>query len=364
MSAPNRIAAVETLIVSLPLERPVVTPIHNISAVDNVLVTVRTDTGLSGISYLWTFGVERARILAAMVEDLGRSIVGLDALERSAIWTQLAGSINFLGRAGIAMFGLSALDIALWDIGGKAIGLPLWRLLGGTARPVPCYAGGLFLSDGIDAIVTEARGYLARGFSAMKMRAGAKDWRDDVARVEAVRDAIGPATLLMVDVVQGWTPEQAIRMGRELARFDLHWIEDPVLYDDVEGLARVAAALDVPIVAGENDYGKLAFRRLIEGRAVDIAMADLQRVGGITEWMKVASLAEAWSTPIVPHVFHEISAHLMAATPNCLHAEYVPWWDLLFEERVPVVNGTITPPSGPGLGLAFNETTIDKHRVA
>jgi L-alanine-DL-glutamate epimerase-like enolase superfamily enzyme len=153
-------------------------------------------------------------------------------------------------------------------------------------------------------------------------------------------------------------------MGRELSRFDLHWIEDPVLYEDVEVLAKVAAALDVPIVAGENDYGKLAFRRLIEARAVDIAMVDLQRVGGITEWMKVASLAEAWSMPIVPHVFHEISAHLMAATPNSGHAEYVPWWDPLFEAPVPVVNGTITLSADPGLGLAFNEATIDKYRVA
>jgi L-alanine-DL-glutamate epimerase-like enolase superfamily enzyme len=363
MSSPIRIAAIETVIVSLPLERPVVTPIHNIATVDNILVTMRTDAGLSGISYLWTFGVERARILAAMVEDLGRSVVGLDALERSLIWTKLAGSINFLGRAGIGMFGLSALDIALWDIGAKAAGLPLWRLLGGAARPLPCYAGGLFLSDGIDTIVAEAQDYLVRGFTAVKMRAGAKDWRDDIARIEAVRDAVGPSTLLMVDVVQGWTPEQAIRMGRELSRFDLHWLEDPVLYDDVEALAKVAAALDVPIVAGENDYGKLAFRRLIEGRAVDIAMADLQRVGGITEWMKVASLAEAWSMPIVPHVFHEISAHLMAATPNSGHAEYVPWWDLLFEVPVPVVKGTITPSTDPGLGLAFNEATIDKYRV-
>jgi len=363
MNTAIRVTGVETVIVSVPLDRPVITPIHRITTIDNVLVTVRTDAGLSGIAYLWTFGVERAKVLAAMVADLGGSIAGQSAVERSRIWATLAGDINFLGRAGVAMFALSALDIALWDIAGKAEGLPVWRLLGGAARPLPCYAGGLFLSDSLDAIVAEARGYLARGFTAMKMRTGAKDWRDDIARVEAVRDAIGPSTVLMVDVVQGWTPEQAIRMGRELHRFDLYWIEDPVVFDDIAGMARVAAELDVPIAAGENDYGKLGFRRLIEAKAIDIAMADLQRVGGITEWMKVAALAEAWSIPIVPHVFHEISSHLMAATPNCLHAEYVPWWDLLFEVPVPIVNGTITPPSGPGLGLAFNEAMIDKYRV-
>jgi L-alanine-DL-glutamate epimerase-like enolase superfamily enzyme len=363
MDVAMNIVDLDTALVSVPLQRPVITPIHRITTIDNVLVTLRTDSGLDGLAYLWTFGPQRARVLEAMVQDLFRLVRGRDARERAVLWAEMAGDINFLGRSGVAMFALSALDVALWDIAGKAADAPLWRLLGGIHRPCPVYAGGLFLSDSIDQIVAEARGYIARGFTAMKMRAGAKDWRDDIARVEAVRAAIGPDIKLMVDVVQGWTAEEAIRMGRELGKFNLGWIEDPVQFDDVEGLAKVVAALDTPIAAGENDYGKRDFRRLIQAGAIDVAMPDIQRVGGVTEWLKVAALAEAWNMPIAPHVFHEISVHLMAAIPNGLYAEHVPWWDVLFESPLEVKDGTLMPPSGPGLGLRFNEVIVDRYRV-
>jgi L-alanine-DL-glutamate epimerase-like enolase superfamily enzyme len=357
-----RVDRIETAVVSLPLERPVVTPIHNITTIDCVLVTVSTDSGLSGISYLWAFGPSRARVLAAMVQDLAGLVHGSDPLATEATWQRLWSDTNFLGHAGVSMLGISAIDTALWDIKGKALGQPLYRLLGGTKRAVPAYAGGLFLSDSIDAIVAEAKSYVARGFRAMKMRAGAKSEREDIARVEAVRAAIGPTVTLMVDVVQGWTAEQAIRMGRALSRFDLFWIEDPVLFDDIEGLARIAAALDTPIAAGENDYSKFGFARLIEARAADYPMPDLQRVGGVTEWMKVAAMAAAARLPVVPHVFHEISVHLAAAAPNASYLEYVPWWDKLFRETVKIVDGAATPPDRAGLGLEFDWDAVEPHR--
>src|SRR6185437_2969976 len=290
-------------ILSVPLERPIATPVHRIETVDNVLVTVTTADGLQGLSYLWAFGPPRARALAALVDDLARIVIGRDALERATIWRDLWHEASFLGRAGAVLFALSALDIALWDIAGKHANQPLWRLLGGTRRPIPAYAGGLFLSDPLDAIVAEARGFVASGFRAIKMRTGARRMQDDIERVAAVREAIGPDVTLMVDAVQGWTPEKAISVGREIARFDLTWIEDPVAFDDIAGMARVAAALDAPVTAGENNYALAGFRDLIRAGAIDIAMADLQRVGGITEWMRVAALAQAFSMQIVPHTF-------------------------------------------------------------
>src|SRR5262249_41148810 len=220
-----RIEAIDTCVVSLPLDRPAVTPIHHITTIDCVLVTAKTDGGLSGIGYLWTFGPPRARTLEAMVRDLAQLVRGADPLETEAVWRRMWNDTNFLGHAGVSMLGISAIDTALWDIKGKALGQPLYRLLGGMRRPLPVYAGGLFLSDPIDAIVAEAKGYVARGFRAMKMRTGAKSEREDIARVEAVRAAIGPDVILMVDVVQGWTVEQAIRMGRALAPYNLFWIE-------------------------------------------------------------------------------------------------------------------------------------------
>ena len=364
MSTPGtRVRAVRTVLVSVPLERPIRTPIHHITTVDNVLLTLETDSGIEGLGYLWTFGPARARALAALVHDLERLVVGRDAMERVAIWDAMWRDANFLGRTGAVMLAIAGLDMALWDIAGKQFGAPLWRLLGGTRRPVQAYAGGMFLSDPVDAIVAEARGYLDRGFRAIKMRCGAKRWTEDVARVEAVRAAIGPDITLMVDVVQGWTPDQAIRVGREIERFDLAWIEDPVVFDDLAGMARVAAALATPIAAGENNYALGGFRDLIGAGAIDIAMADLQRVGGITEWLRVAALAQAHAMPIVPHTFHETSMHLLAAVPNAGLLEYVPWWEVLLEAPPVLQEGAFLPPDTPGLGYCFNAASIDRYRI-
>ncbi|MGE3928134.1 MAG: mandelate racemase/muconate lactonizing enzyme family protein, partial [Lautropia sp.] len=182
-------------------------------------------------------------------------------------------------------------------------------------------------------------------------------------RVGAIRDAIGPDVTLLVVVVQGWSPAQAIRAGRELARFDLTWIEDPVAFDDLAGFAEVAAGLDIPVCGGENDYGLTGFARLLDGGCVDIVMPDLQRVGGVSEWMRVAALADARRLRVTPHVFPEISVHLAAAVPNGFWLEYVPWWDVLFERVPALADGCLSPPDAPGLGLAFAWDRIDGMRV-
>ncbi len=359
-----RIANVSTRIISVPLERPIRTPIHYIVNVDNVLVELHTDEGVTGIAYLWCFGVQRAKALAALVHDMASLVGGMDAIARNIVYARMEREANFLGKVGAVTIAMSAIDTALWDIAGKALNRPVWQLLGGESRSIPVYAGGLFLSDSIDMIVAEAKAYAASGFRAIKMRCGATDWREDIARVEAVRDAVGPDFKLLVDVVQGWTVDRAIQVGRALERFNLAYIEDPVAFDDLEGMAHIAAVLDTPIAAGENDYGLRGFRRLLEGNVVDIPMIDLQRVGGISAWMQVAAMASAWGKPVVPHVFPEISIHLLAATPSALFLEYVPWWEVLFVETPKLVDGGMRPLDSPGLGLAFNSDAIERFRIA
>lgn len=359
-----RIARVDTALVRLPLDSPVITPLHHIEAVDTLLVTVVPDEGPAGIAWLWCFGTPRARAIDALVRDLAGFALGSDPRETATLWARLWREANFLGRSGAVMLAQSALDVACWDVKARLLGEPLWRLLGGTRRPVPAYAGGLFLNDPLEAIVAEARRYVAQGFRAIKMRTGAPRLADDVERVGAVRDAIGPEVALMVDVVQGWTPDAAIRAGRALEPFGLSWIEDPVAFDDHAGLARVAAALDTPVCAGENDYGLTGFQRLIRGGCIDLAMPDLQRVGGVSEWMRVAALADAARLEVTPHVFHEVSVHLMSAIPNGRWLEVVPWWDRLFVEPARLVDGAMTAPDAPGLGLAFDWDALDALRIA
>jgi L-alanine-DL-glutamate epimerase-like enolase superfamily enzyme len=359
MRPPLHITKLRSHIVSVPLPRPVITPIHTIPAVDNVLIELETDEGIVGLSYLWCFGLHKARALQSLVHDLAALIEGMDPFTRERINAHMWRETNFLGRTGASMFAISAIDTALWDIAGKALDAPVWKLLGGEDRPIPAYAGGLFLSDPIDSIVKEAVGYSAAGFRAIKMRCGSEDWRDDIARVEAVRSVIGPDITLMVDVVQGWTVERAIRLGKALEPYGLYYIEDPIAFDDIEGMAQIAAALDTPIAAGENDYGRFGFRRLIEHKAIDIPMIDLQRVGGISEWMKVAALAGAWQLRVVPHVFYEICVHLLAATPSAPFLEYVPWWEVLFKGLPKLENGAFRPTSAPGLGLSFDYDAVE-----
>lgn len=354
-----RIDRLRTRLVSLPVQPPIRTPIHHIEAVDNVLVEIRTDAGLEGIAYLWCFGLERARALESLVHDLFSHVRGMDALSREAVWARLWNEMNFLGRTGAAMIAASAIDTALWDIAGKAAGQPVWKLLGGTDAPLRAYAGGFFLSSSLAEIAAEARQRVGEGFTAIKMRCGAKDWREDVARVETVRDAVGPGVDILIDVVQGWSVDRALHLGRELARFDIVYIEDPIAFDDIDGMAQIAAALDIPIAAGENDYGRAGFRRLFEAKAIDIAMIDLQRAGGISEWMKIAAMAGAFRMPVVPHVFHEISVHMLAATPGAMYVEYMSWWEPLFRERLALADGCLRPPAAPGLGLGFDLDAIE-----
>jgi L-alanine-DL-glutamate epimerase-like enolase superfamily enzyme len=359
-----RITDVSTRIISVPLERPIRTPIHYIVNVDNVLVELHTDEGVTGIAYLWCFGVHRAKALAALVEDMVSLVSGMDAFARNVVYARMEREANFLGKVGAVTIAMSAVDTALWDIAGKALKQPVWQLLGGESRSIPVYAGGLFLSDSLDVIVAEAKDYVAAGYTAIKMRCGATDWHDDITRVGAVRDVVGPDFKLMVDVVQGWTVDRAIKVGRELERFNLVYIEDPVVFDDLDGMAHIAATLDTPIAAGENDYGLRGFRRLLEGNVVDIPMMDLQRVGGISAWMQVAAMARAWGKPVVPHVFPEISIHMLAATPSALFLEYVAWWEILFVETPKLVDGGMRPSDAPGLGLAFDFDAVERFRVA
>lgn len=359
-----RTSAVEVAIVSLPLARPVITPIHRIESIDNVLVTARTDEGIDGVAYLWCFGAARAQVLAAAVRDLGACVVGADPRQTVRLWDRMWREANFFGRAGVVMFALSALDVALWDIRARQAGMPLWRLLGGAPDPVPVYANGLFLSDPLEDIVAEARRYAAQGFRAVKMRTGAAREAEDIERVAAVREALGPEVAIMIDVVQGWDVERAIRVGRALERYGIAWLEDPVAFDDHAGMARVAAALDVPLCAGENDYARTGFRRLLEQRSIDIALADLQRVGGITEWLRVADLAEAAGVRTTSHVFHEISVHLMAARPSPWWTEWMQWWEPLFRETPALADGCLVPPERPGLGIEFDWDRVDRFRLA
>ncbi|MBV9758785.1 MAG: mandelate racemase/muconate lactonizing enzyme family protein [Alphaproteobacteria bacterium] len=332
-----------------------------------VTVRMQTDAGIEGIG-LTLWGGAMTGALRTAIDELGALIIGEDPLRIEAIIAKLrAAAGNDCGPAGIFLLALAAIDTALWDIKGKALQQPLWKLLGGHRNRVPAYASGSLrrgLTD--DQAATAARRLLDKGFREMKTQMalpGDPSPADELRRVRVVRDAIGPDIKLMCDINQRWRPEQAIDIGKRAEDVGLFWLEDVTACDDYQGLARVTAALSTPIAGGEYVWGITPFRQMIEARSVDIVMIDLARVGGVTPWLKVAGMAEAFNLPVVSHVIPEFHAHLIAAVPNGLTVEYMPWMLKLFEETPRLDHGELVLSEKPGFGLKFDEAAVQSFRV-
>jgi L-alanine-DL-glutamate epimerase-like enolase superfamily enzyme len=354
-----KVLKVETEAVLVTLPAPIGSALGPIRDFGCVLITVRTDEGLTGENLIFTLNNRRTAVLRQMVDELADLIIGRDPGHIANFWARAWKDINFLGHKGVPVVGISALDGALWDLAGKAAGLPLYRMLGGAQDRVPVYhSGGLWLSLAIDELVEEAGRFVAEGFGAMKMRLGHADPKEDMARVRAVRQAIGPKITLMADANQGLNEAQAIRLGRMLEEFDLFWFEEPLPAWDLEGLARVSAALDTPIASGETEYTRYGFRRMLELRSADILMPDMQRVGGLSEFMRVGHMAESHDVAVSSHLFPETSIQALGALSNAVFLEYMPWFSPLYNERLSFADGCAIVPERPGCGFTFNRDYI------
>ena len=332
-----------------------------------VTLRLRTDSGIEGIGITF-YGGRMTGSLRVAVEELAELTIGEDPLRIEKIVAKLrAGTGDSCGPGGIFTLALAAIDIALWDIKGKALDQPLWKLLGGHRDRVATYASGSLrrgLSD--DQAQRAAQILVRKGFRQMKTQMalpGNPTPAEEVRRVRSVREAIGPDIDLMCDINQRWRPEQAIAIGSQVEDVRLFWLEDVTAADDYAGLARVTAALKTPVAGGEYVWGIVPFRHMIEARSVDIVMVDICRAGGVTQWMKIAGMAEAFNLPIVSHVMPEILLHLVAACPNGLTVEYMPWMLALYEETPAIEDGLLMLPDKPGLGLTFDEKAIAAFKV-
>lgn len=354
-----KVTRVETRTVTLKLDQPIGSALGQLHSFGCILVFVHCDSGIVGENLIFTLNARRTPVLRTMIEELGDLIIGRDAGHIANFWARAWKDINFLGHKGVPVVGISALDGALWDALGKASKLPLYRILGGAADRVPAYhSGGLWLSSSDKELVAEAERFAAAGFKAMKMRLGSPDPATDLARVAAVREAIGPKIKLMADANQGLNESQAIRLGRALEEFDLTWFEEPLPAWDLDGLARVAAALDTPIASGETEYTRYGFRRMLELRSADVLMPDLQRVGGVSEFMRVGHMAESYDIPVSSHLFPETSLQVLGALSNTIYLEYMPWFSKLYNETIEFADGQAIVPERPGWGFTFNQDYV------
>jgi L-alanine-DL-glutamate epimerase-like enolase superfamily enzyme len=310
-------------------------------------VLIETSEGVSGRSAIFFGrGDQSPAVLAQLINDmLAPAVVGADAFMIRGIRDSLWKLTDYHGTLGLALFGIAGIDIALWDAVGRALGQPVWRLLGGHRDRVPAYAMVGWLNYDLETLRRVATRAMEQGFLGVKIKVGAPTLSEDVERIEAVRAVIGPERLLMVDANQAFSAHEALRRGRIYQELGCYWFEEPLRADDTSGLAELARALDIPIATGENSYGKRQFRALFEQRAVDIVQPDLRRAGGLTECLEIGLMAEAFN---LPYASHGGGAHLhvLAALPNTLFMES----GLLpegAEQRL--VDGCYLLPEEPGL---------------
>ena len=319
-----------------------------------VLVEARTDQGVVGESFAFTLNGARLRAFDEKIRGLGEFVVGRDPHDTEAIWHDLWREVNPTGHKGVTVSAMSTIDVACWDAVGRAAELPLYKLFGGCRDRVDTYASsGLWLSTPTESLGAEANAFVAAGFRAVKLRIGSKTIDADVARVRAVREAVGPDVGLLVDANQAFNAKHAIALARQLEPFRLVWFEEPVLTHDVRGSAEVRAATTIPIATGETEYSRYGIRDLLTGQAGDILMPDLQRVGGYSEFNKAAATAASFDVPISTHFFTEHSLAVAGSTQNCLSVEHVDWFAPLFNEELEVVDGQLLIPDRPGTGFTF-----------
>jgi len=359
-----KITHVHTQIVRLPADEPLAGgPVSAGATRDFVALKVGTDDGIEGIGVTF-FGGALTGALRAAVDALGALAIGEDPLKHEAIVSKLRTAGN-CGPGGIFTLALSAIDIALWDIKGKALNQPLSKLVGGNRERVPTYASGALMRDfSLDHVARAGQRLVEKGFRQMKMQLalpGEPSPEREVERARVIREAIGETIDLMCDINQRWDVRQAISIGKRIEQYHLFWLEDVVAHDDYPGMARVAGALATPVAGGEYVYGLAPFRHMLEARSVDIVMIDLVRAGGITQWLKIAGMAEAFNLPVVSHLLPEIHVHLVAAIAHGLTVEYMPWSAKLFEEVPVPTKGELTVPDKPGLGLKFDQAVIKRY---
>ena len=381
-----KITALDTYCLSAPLPQVVRTSTHAISRVNELIVTLTTDAGHVGIGeghgpFMIQGGSEGLRGVSEIVQAITPLVVGQDPFESERIWqdvfaltyTNVRGIPPLARQQRALVTAMSAIDIALWDLKGKAIGRPVWALLGGALRRrVPAYVTGFYYRDGetTDDLVREAAMYVEQGYRTVKAKVGGLSPQADAERIGVIRKAVGKDVAIMLDANQGWNLPTAVEAAKRCAVHDIFWLEDPMpWFDERQTLARLKAETDIPIAAGETEYTPFGLRTMLAEGLVDYLIIDSTWAGGLTTWRKAAVMAELHQIPMAAHHDPQIHVHAVAASPTGFILESFadatrdPLWFELFRERPAVVDGFMTVPEAPGLGLELRNDTLEKYGV-
>ena len=367
----TKISAVRARSISIPLDHATSLSSRLVTERHYGIVEVVCDDGHKGIGFCYV-GSAGGNLFAQAVDGLLAPIlIGQDPYRVEGLWAAMYQEALLQGRAGTVMRAISTLDTAIWDRNARAAGLPLYKFLGAFTDRVAAYAsGGYFLEGKTPAkLADEMAGYVAQGYTAVKMKIGKMDLRGEEARIAAVRERIGPDPILMLDANNAWSDvPTALRFARMYEKYNPYFIEEPFSPDDINGHARLAELTPVPIATGEIEVGRWRFAELLEKKAALILQTDACVCGGVTEFRRIAAMAAGYGVTLCPHWFHDLHAHLVASTPNALYVEYFPDDQVLNFRRlvgtqIEVKNGFIDMSQRPGIGFDFDKAAVDRYAM-
>ncbi len=357
-----KIVSIDSCLLTVPTPQPISLEFaqHKL-----VIADILTDAGIRGLGYSLVFGGGGAEaVLAYLDARLKPLLIGEDPRNVERLWEKMYRADRGVRRVGLAGMAISALDIGLWDIAGKAVQQPLYRLWGGLSDRIEAYGSGGWGKYSEHDLIKEAEKYAALGCRYYKMKIHHPDPKVNRARIEAVRKALGPGVRMMVDANQKYDVETNIRQAALLEDLDLVWYEEPVLADDLAACDEVAKSINIPVATGENNYTRYEFRDLLERKAARYLMPDVCRANGYSETLKIGHLAAAHGVAVSPHVVHELSLHVCGALSNGFLVELIDWTPPdLFEEMPPCKDGAFRIPDKPGHGMALAKGAIQKYRT-
>jgi L-alanine-DL-glutamate epimerase-like enolase superfamily enzyme len=365
-----RITQLESQLLRLPLSRPITSlgggdPENRLDHVFLLVVYLDTDAGHRGLGFAYTLGGGGRALKVIADDDLAPLVVGEDPLDHERLAAKVYWRLQTVGRSGLVPQAYSAVDVALWDLKGKIAGLPLYKLLGGAREAAPVYGsdtGWLWMSP--EEIIEASQAYLEQGMMGIKVKVGHGDPEVDAERVTRIREALGEDVWLAVDANQRYDYATALSMGHFFEEeIGADWFEEPISCEDLDGHVRLAERLEIAIALGETLFSREDFLRYLQRGAVDIAQPDVTRLGGLTPWLKVSTLAEQYQRPVAPHLLPEIAVHLACGLPPVRMVEYMPWFYPAFVDPPVLVEGRMVPPKRPGLGLEIRHDALEKYRM-
>jgi len=360
----HAIVRADAYLCDVPVERPRSDAVQTFVKQETIFVEIEIRAGHVGLGYSYTIGTGGRAVLQHLRTDLLPLLIDEDASRIETVWQKLFWATHSTVVGPMTNLALAAIDIALWDLRGLVAQQPLWALAGGFRERVPAYdSEGGWLQLPTEELVGYAKQAAADGWPGIKIKVGKPDAHEDVERLQAVRAAVGPAMHIMVDANQSMTYPEAKRRARLFEEVDVYWFEEPLPADDITGHAQLAASTHIPIAVGESLYSPSHFREYLAAGAAGILQPDVARIGGITPWLKVAHLAEAFNVKVAPHFLMELHVSLAAAVPNGLYVEHLPQLRSITSDELEVRDGMARAPSRPGIGIAWDRDAMERFRV-